>query len=170
MPQASVAVAEPSAASIAAGLGLQPTLKLLLVAVIVGGVRSSLQVTVRDAVAVAPQESVAVNVLVCERTHPLLETAPSTLVIVGVPQLLKAVALPRAALIPAAVGLHPSASMPDVVIDMDCPKTFVGQIEVKTANINKTLKTFMNSLSDLKCWQGDAVDFMTKVFESGQRK
>jgi len=42
-----------------------------VVTVIVGGLRSLVHVTVDDAVAVLPQPSVAVNVLVCELEHPL---------------------------------------------------------------------------------------------------
>jgi len=72
--QASVAVAEPSAALIAADVGLQPRLPFagIPVAVMVGAVISTVHVAVRDAVDVLPQASVAVNVLVCEREHPLL--------------------------------------------------------------------------------------------------
>ena len=72
VPQAFIAVAEPRAASIAAAVGLHPTLKLLPVAMMVKEDRSSVQVTVRDVVAVLPQASVAVNVLVCERVDPLV--------------------------------------------------------------------------------------------------
>ena len=43
----------------------------------VGGVTSCVHVTVLDAVDVLPQKSLAVNVLVCERPHPLLVTTPS---------------------------------------------------------------------------------------------
>ena len=71
-PQASVAVAVPRAALITAVDGLQPALKLLPVAVMLGAVKSSVHVAVRDAVEILPQASVAVNVLVCEREHPLL--------------------------------------------------------------------------------------------------
>ena len=52
--------------------GLVPRVKLVPVAVIVGGVTSIIHVADRDAVAMFPHASVAVNVLVCERTHPLL--------------------------------------------------------------------------------------------------
>jgi len=71
VPQASVAVALPSAASIAAEVGLHASGALLPVAVIVGGVISSVQVAVLEVVAVLPQASDAVKVLVCERRHPL---------------------------------------------------------------------------------------------------
>jgi len=75
VPHASVAVAEPRAACICAEDGLQPSITPLAgvpVAVITGGVTSNVHVAVRDVVAVLPQASVAVNVLVCERKHPLL--------------------------------------------------------------------------------------------------
>ena len=64
VPQASVAVAEPSAALISEAVELQPSDKLVPVAVIVGGVRSEVQLTVFEVVAVLPQASVAVNVLI----------------------------------------------------------------------------------------------------------
>jgi len=107
-PQASVAVAEPNAASIAAEDGLQPSGELLPVAVIAGGVASTVHVAVLDVVAVFPQASVAVNVLVWERLHPLVEMEPSTKVIVGVLQPSVAVAEPRAPLIAAEDGLQPA--------------------------------------------------------------
>jgi len=76
-------------------------------AVIVGAVKSSVHVAVRDVVAVLPQASVAVNVLVCEREHPLLCTPPVLEVTVGVPQASVALAAPRAASIAAELGLQP---------------------------------------------------------------
>src|SRR6185369_2825673 len=115
LPQLSVAVAVPSAASIAAVVGLHPSTPLagVPVVVIVGAVTSNVQLTVLDVVDVLPQPSVAVHVLVCERPQPLLATAPSVDVTVGVPpQLSVAVAEPSAALIAAVVGLQPS----DVVV------------------------------------------------------
>jgi hypothetical protein len=51
-----------------------------------------------------PQSSVAVYVRVCVLVQPVVLTAPSALVIVGVPQLSVAVALPAAG---TPVGLHP---------------------------------------------------------------
>src|SRR6266487_3259186 len=66
VPQASVAVAVPSAASIAADVGLHPGVNVVPVAVITGGVAAADQVIVLDVVAVLPQASVAVNVLVCD--------------------------------------------------------------------------------------------------------
>jgi len=80
---------------------------------------SNVHVAVLDAVAVLPQPSVAVHVLVCERKHPLLCTAPSVEVSVGVPQASVAVAVPSAASIAADVGLQPNApfaGVPVVVI------------------------------------------------------
>ena len=66
VPQASLAVALPSAASIAADVGLHPSVEVVPVAVITGGVAFDDQVTVLDTVDVLPQASVAVNVLVCD--------------------------------------------------------------------------------------------------------
>ena len=59
-----------------------------------GGVTSEIHLTVRDVVEVLRQPSVAVNVLVLERLHPLLTTAPSEDVIVTAPQPSVAVAVP----------------------------------------------------------------------------
>jgi hypothetical protein len=73
--------------------------------VIVGGVKSSVHVTVRDLVEVFPHASVAVKVLVCERRQPLLCTAPSFCVMVTAPQASVAVAPFNAASI--FVGLQP---------------------------------------------------------------
>ena len=64
-PQLSVAVADPSAALIAAADGLHAAGNGVCVTLIVGAIRSCVQVTVRVAVTVLPQASVAVNVLVC---------------------------------------------------------------------------------------------------------
>ena len=71
--QASLAVADPNADSIAAEVGLHPSDPFagVPVAVIVGAVISSVHVVVLDVVAVFPHISVAVHVLVCERKHPL---------------------------------------------------------------------------------------------------
>src|SRR5206468_9632563 len=70
VPQASVAVAVPSAPSIAADVGLHAKVFVVPVAVIVGGVRSEVQVTVLEVVALLPQASTAVNVLICVTVHP----------------------------------------------------------------------------------------------------
>ena len=111
-------MAEPNAASIAAEVGLQPRAPLpgVPVAVIVGAVTSTVHVAVLDAVALLPQASVAVNVLVCERRHPLLCIAPVDEVTVAVPQASVAVAEPNAASIAAEVGLHPRAPLPGVPV------------------------------------------------------
>jgi hypothetical protein len=118
LPQASVAVAEPNAASIAAADGLQPRFPLagVPVAVIVGAVTSTVHVAVRDAVAVFPQASVALNVLVCEREQPLLSTSPVDEVTVGLPQASVAVAEPNAASMAADDGLQPRLPLAGVPV------------------------------------------------------
>jgi hypothetical protein len=64
-PQASVAVAVPSAESIAPAVGLQASVNVVPVAVITGATVSKVQVTVREtAIAALPQASTAVQVLV----------------------------------------------------------------------------------------------------------
>ena len=50
------------------------------------------------------------KVLVCDRLHPLDDTAPSATVNVGMPQLSDAVADPSAALISDGDGLQPSVN------------------------------------------------------------
>ena len=72
---------------------------------------SSVHVTVLDVVAVLLHSSIAVNVLVCERLHPLLTTDPSLELIVGVAQASFAVALPSALSIAAPVGLQPRPTL-----------------------------------------------------------
>ena len=72
----------------------------------VGGVTSTVQLIVLESLAELPQASVVVHVLVCERRQPLLCRRPSTGVADTVPQLSVALALPRAALMSAADGLH----------------------------------------------------------------
>ena len=115
MPQASVAVADPSAALIAAAVGLHPAIAAP-VAVMVGGVLSLVHVTVLDAVAVLPQPSVAVHVLVCDLAQAPV-TGPSTGDNVITPQASVAVALPSAASITADDGLHASVvAVPVAVI------------------------------------------------------
>ena len=74
MPQASVAVAVPSAPSISPAEGLHPSDVPVPPVVNTGGVRSAIQFTVRDAVDVLPQKSLAVHVLVCVRAQPSLVT------------------------------------------------------------------------------------------------
>jgi len=110
VPHASVAVAEPSAALIAAAVGLQPGGSGVWVMVITGAVRSSVHVTVLVSVAVLLQASVAINVLVCDLLHDVLTILPSLDDTVGVPHASVAVALPSAALIAAAEGLQPGGN------------------------------------------------------------
>ena len=117
VPQPSFAVAVPSAASISESVELQPSGKEVPVAVIVGGVRSSVQFTILDVVVLLPQPSIAVNILVCDLKHPLEITAPSLDVNVGAPQASEAVAEPSAALISETSGLQPNAvAVPFAVI------------------------------------------------------
>ena len=93
----------------AAEPGLHPSVNVVPVAVITGGVAVDDQVTVCDAVAVLPQASVAVHVLVCDFAQVPL-TGPSVDVRVDTPQASLAVALPSAASIAADDGLHPAGN------------------------------------------------------------
>ena len=118
LPHASVAVALPRAALISAADGLQPNVVVVPPVVTTGAVLSPVHVIVLDAVAVLPQASLTVNVLVCEREQLVLVILPSLDVIVVLPHASVAVAVPRAALISAADGLHPNVVVaPPVVID-----------------------------------------------------
>ena len=76
-PHASVVLAVPNALLISLAAGLQPKLKLVPPVVIVGGVESSVHVTVLDAVDVLPHASVANHVLVCDREQLLLTIGAS---------------------------------------------------------------------------------------------
>jgi hypothetical protein len=107
VPQTSVANALPNAALIADEVGLHPRVELLYVPLKTGGVTSDTQVIVLLTDDVLPHASVAVNVLICVRVHPLLLTAPSLCVTVGVPQASVAVAEPSAVVMAVDVGLHP---------------------------------------------------------------
>src|SRR5262245_62033844 len=71
---------------------------------------------VLDAVAVLPHASMAVNVLVCEAEHELVDTVPSVNVIVGVLQPSLAVAEPSAAAMSDAAGLQPSVVGPPLTL------------------------------------------------------
>src|SRR5215831_3403188 len=76
----------------------------------IGGAVSTVHVSVRDAVPTLPQASVALHVLVKEREHPVLPTAPSDAVGVKLPlQLSDAVAPPRHHITQSIVTLHPNA-------------------------------------------------------------
>ena len=69
-------------------------------ALITGGVKSSVQVAVRDTdIAGLPHASETVQVLVCEREQPFEDTAASEGVGIPTLQLSVAVAVPKAALI-----------------------------------------------------------------------
>jgi hypothetical protein len=114
--QPSLAVADPSAASMSEASGLQPRVVTVPVAVITGAVRSLVQLTVLIAVALLPQPSEAMNVLTCEKAQPLEVTAPSVNVTIGVLHAAVAVADPRAAVISAAEGLQPRVTEAGIII------------------------------------------------------
>ena len=114
--QAAVAVAEPRAAVISEADGLQPSVATAPVIIIVGGLGTLVHVTVVEAVAVLPQASMAVNVLVLEALHDVVVIAPSLDDIVGVLQPSEAVAVPRAAAISEAEGLQPSVATAPVIV------------------------------------------------------
>ena len=107
---ASVELAEPNAASIAAAVGLQPGLNVVPFAIIVT-VLSEVHVTVLEVVDVLLHPSLAVKVLVWDRPQPVLCKAPSINEIVGVPHASVAVAVPNAAVIAVDVGLHPNGTV-----------------------------------------------------------
>ena len=115
--QASVAIADPSAALISEAVELQPRDKLVPFAVIVGGVASLVHVTILEVVVELLQPSIAVHFLVCDLEHPVEITEPSLDVNVGAPQASEAVALPSAAVISDAEGLQPKlVAVPFAVI------------------------------------------------------
>jgi hypothetical protein len=75
--------------------------------VITGGIKSLVQLTVLDVVALLPQPSMAVNILVLDDEQLDVDIAPSVNVIVVVLQPSLAVAVPSAASISEAEGLQP---------------------------------------------------------------
>ena len=111
VPHPSVALAVPRAAIIAGDVGLHPNTIVGYDPVNVGGVTSTIHVTVREVVTVLPHPSLAVNVLTCDRPQLLVCTGPVVNVIVGVPHASVAVADPRAAVIERDDGLHPKFSV-----------------------------------------------------------
>ena len=114
--QLSLTVAPPNAAAISAVVGLHPSPEAAA-SVITGLVVSSVQVTVRDTgAAVLPHASVALQVRVCDRPHPLVLTVPSVKLGVTGPQLSVAVAVPSAALMSDALGLQPSVRVVPVAV------------------------------------------------------
>ena len=118
LPQSSVAVAVPRAASICAAVGLQPNTPSDGVpdAVITGAIVSTVQVTLRVAVAWLVQSSVAVQVRVLKRLQPIDVTPLSEAVGVTLPlQLSVAEAVPRPASMAVLVGLQPRTVVPPSV-------------------------------------------------------
>ena len=114
--QAAVAVAEPRAAVISEADGLQPSVATAPVIIMVGGLGTLVHVTVVAAVAVLPQASMAVNVLVLEALHDVVAIAPSLDVTDAVLQPSEAVAVPSAAAISEAAGLQPSVVIAPVIV------------------------------------------------------
>jgi hypothetical protein len=114
-PHASVAVAVPSAAVISEAAGLHASVNVVPVAVITGGTRSLVHVTVLDVVAVLPHPSLAVNVLVCDRVQVPV-AGPSVNVTVVAPHASVAVAVPSASVISEAAGLQPSVNVVPVAV------------------------------------------------------
>ena len=102
VPQSSVAIAAPGAGT--PPPGLHPRFEPGGQNVNTGDVTSTVQVNTCVQVAVFPQPSVAVYVLVCVLKQPFGITAPSDDVIPGVPQSSVAVATPGAGTLS---GLHP---------------------------------------------------------------
>ena len=108
VPHAAEAEAMPKAAVISVEEGLHPRVGTAPVIIIVGGLGALIQFTVLVIVAVLPQASIAVNVLVCDAEQEVVATAPSVNDIVTAPQASVAVALPNDPAI--SVGLHPSVT------------------------------------------------------------
>ena len=81
-------------------------------------------VTVLNTVAVLPQPSTAINVLVCDRLHVPV-TGPVIDVIVGVPHASVAVAVPNAALISAMLGLHAKVFVVPVAVIVGAIRSLV---------------------------------------------
>ena len=74
----------------------------------------------------------AVNVLVCDREHPLLDTEPSLDVTVGVLTASVAVAVPSASLIAPAEGLQPNVNVvpPAVIVGAARSRFNITSVEV----------------------------------------
>src|SRR5688572_32341803 len=115
-PHASVAVAVPKAASISPAEGLHPKVLVVPVAVIVGGTRSLVQVRDLEVVDVLQQASTAVKVLTCVTVHVAVVAGASEEVIVTAPHASVAVAVPKAASISPAEGLHPKVLVVPVAV------------------------------------------------------
>src|SRR5204863_2506011 len=84
VPHASVAVAVPKAAVISAAVGLQPNVLVVPVAVIDGGIRSAVQVTVLEVDPELPQLSTTVIDITCVTVQLKVVAAASDEVIVVV--------------------------------------------------------------------------------------
>jgi len=145
LPQASVAVAVPSAALISEAEGLQPKVFVVPVAVITGAIRSLVHVIVLTAVAVLPQASTAVNVLVCVCEQDPV-TGPSINVSVGIPQASVAVAVPSAAVISEAEGLHPRVKAVPVVVIVGGTRSLVHVIVLTAVAVLPQASTAVNVL------------------------
>jgi hypothetical protein len=106
--QLSLTVAVPKAAVISAGVGLQSTVPAG-VKLITGSSVSLVYVSVWEVVPVLPQASVTVQFLVVENVQPEPVSVASVPVAVKpMEQLSVTVAVPKAAVISAAVGLQPN--------------------------------------------------------------
>src|SRR5205809_200631 len=104
--QLSLTVAVPNAAAMSDEVGLQLT-GVDAVTVMVGACVSLVKLIVCEVVAVLPQPSVAVQVLVTECVHPVPVSAPSVKLAVNpVEQLSLTVAVPNAAAMSDEVGLQ----------------------------------------------------------------
>ena len=115
-PQSAVTEAVPRAALISEALGLHPSVTDTPVMIIVGGFGAVAQVTVRKVVAVLPQASTAVNVLVRVVLQLVVDSGPSLEVTVVTLHASVAVAEPRAASISGAVELQPNVVVVPVAV------------------------------------------------------
>ena len=135
VPQASLAVAVPNAASISPPVGLHPSDRVVPLAVITGTSESIVQVTVLlTSIAILPQASVTLNVLVWESKHGSPLTTPSFEEGVPTVQLSVAVAVPNAASISPAVGLHPSDRVVPLAVITGISE-FIVQVTVRLTSI-----------------------------------
>jgi hypothetical protein len=145
-PQASVAVAVPRAAVISEAAGLHASVSVVPVAVIGGGTRSAVHVIVLDVVAVLPQASTAVNVLVCVCVHVPVTGPSVNEILVTAPQASVAVAVPRAAVISEAAGLHASVSVVPVAVITGGTRSLVHVIVLDVVAVLPQASTAVNVL------------------------
>ena len=115
-PHAAVAVAEPRAALISEAVGLQPSVATAPVIIIAGGLGTLVHVTVVKAVAVLPQASTAINVLVSDAEQEVVVIVPSVAETDAALQPSVAVAVPSAADISEADGLQPRVGIAPVIV------------------------------------------------------